>query len=98
MTYQKFYIEKSSYINHIFDSYTYPNTTVTMKDNNGGIITVFKNIRFERFDTLTWFIVHVYDKQCLSRNFNDKLIWSDCYKKNRFPRFNSQSWDIENWE
>jgi hypothetical protein len=99
---QKFYIDNLQQINYkLANPSDYPTSTVRVKDIGGKLIVAFENIRFEKFDNLTWFFVHVDDgTRCLSTFYgNDYQFteWHDCYKKDGFPEFDSQKWDIENW-
>jgi hypothetical protein len=107
---QMFYIDNLKHINDKLKPHQYPITKVTYwnpvyKDN----FTVLENVRFEKFDDITWFIVNAKGgEQCLTyyvkfekylNRYVSYIGWMDCAKDEKnFPKHPSQRWDIENWE
>jgi hypothetical protein len=99
---QKFYIKNLEHINDKLKPNEYPITDVTWVNfwNNNETETVLENVRFEKFDDITWLIVNAYKgQQCLTLVQGQYPIidWMDCGKKNNFPKNPTQRWDIENW-
>jgi hypothetical protein len=87
---QKFYIDNLQQINYkLANPSDYPTSTVRVKDKDGNLTVAFENIRFEKFDNLTWFFVHVGDgTRCLSTfysffDMHQITRWRDCHKKKR---------------
>jgi hypothetical protein len=107
-TRQRFFIKNLKHINDKLKPNEYPITDLIWFDDRNNTHTELKNVRFEKFDDITWLIVNANaGQQCLTfywdyvgylKTYLQRISWMNCAKdKKNFPSNRAQRWDIENW-
>ncbi len=103
---QKFYIQNLEKINDILKPNEYPITDIKWIPDKEKE-TFLTNVKFEKFDNITWLIVNAKSGRCYTKHtywdsrfstYKTELKWMDCAKnEHNFPKHPTQRWDIENW-